>query len=268
MKSRTASDVRQHPHFDHLFKVGVLHTRSEDKSLSKATRAEALQELDRYWDEGLIIQKFKEDKMATKGGRKPMTKSGFCAHPSNEDSHLKCKDTKCSCDCHQYEQVFGGQGIIFAVIDDREKMREGRVTTIDVITEAIESALDAGHEDSESIARFLVTSAFGHVRDRRVRFNSVLKAGDVVGAQITRKLYNAYNDLALLADQEDDPKVKASLKDEAHGFAAAVQIVISPFSSEDKKDPRLVDWDEVDRMTDAFEKEQRFVRRERKGNPQ
>ncbi|QBZ72912.1 hypothetical protein SEA_PRINCEPHERGUS_44 [Microbacterium phage PrincePhergus] len=270
MKSRTGSDVRQHPHFDHLFKVGVLHGRSEDKTLSKATRREALQELDRYFDEGLIIQKHKEVKMAErKSGHKPMTKSGFCAHPSsNRDSHKSCKDLKCTCECHEYEQVFGGQGIIFAVIDDRESMREGRVTTVDVITEAIEAALDAGHETSEEIARYLVTSAFSHVRDRRVRFNSVLKAGDVVGAQITRKLYNAYNDLALLADQEDDPKVKASLKDEAHGFAAAVQVVISPFSSEDPKDPRLVNWAEVDRMTEAFEKEQRYVRRERKGNPQ
>ena len=45
-------------------------------------------------------------------------------------------------------------------------------------------------------------------------------------------------------------------------------MVLSPFSGEDAKDPRLVNWDEVDRMTEVFEKEQRLVRRERKGNPQ
>jgi hypothetical protein len=204
----------------------------------KATRAEAQAELDRYWDEGLSRQKGK--KVAKKRTR------------SQEPEPI----------------TFSGQGIIFAVIDDREGMRAGRVTTIDVITEAIEAALDAGHETSEEIARYLTTSAFQHIPDKRVRFNSVLKAGDVVGAQITRKLYNSYNDLAKLADEEEDPKVKAEIKNEARGFAEAIQVVLSPFSSEDPKDPRLVDWDEVDRMTEAFEKEQRLVRRERKGNPQ
>lgn len=262
-KTRASANHLAHPHLDHLFKLGVLVSRSNDRRLSRATRTEAAAELRRYADEGLIIQQSKERSVVKK-----MTMSGFCAHPSNEGSHLKCKDLKCTCECHQEEKVFSGQGIIFAVIDDRERMGTGRVTTVDVITEAIEAALDAGHEDSESIARYITTSAFQHVRDRRVRFNSVLKASDVVGAQITRKLHNAYNELAKLAEEEDDPKVKADLKNEAHGFAAAIQVVISPFSSEDKKDPRLVDWDEVDRMTDNFEKEQRLVRRERKGNPQ
>ena len=64
------------------------------------------------------------------------------------------------------------------------------------------------------------------------------------------------------------PEVVEQLLAEARGFAEAIQVVLSPFSSEDPKDPRLVDWDEVDRMTEAFEKEQRLVRRERKGNPQ
>ncbi|UVG33826.1 hypothetical protein SEA_HERCULESXL_42 [Microbacterium phage HerculesXL] len=255
----TRPSAEAHPHLGHLHTIGVLTSRTK----RKATRAEAQAELDRYWDEGLSRQKGKK---VTRN--KPMTKSGFCAHPSNDDSHKKCRQEGCTCECHEYEQVFSGQGIIFAVIDDRENMRAGRVTTIDVITEAIEAALDAGHETSEEIARYITTSAFQHVRDRRVRFNSVLKAGDVVGAQITRKLYNSYNDLAKLADEEEDPKVKAEIKNEARGFAEAIQVVLSPFSSEDPKDPRLVDWDEVDRMTEAFEKEQRLVRRERKGNPQ
>ena len=169
---------------------------------------------------------------------------------------------------HSTPKVFSGRGVIFAVIDDRERMGPGKVTTGDVIADSIEAALDAGQETSEEIARYITTSAFQHVKDRRVRFNSVLKASDAVGAQLTRKLYNAYNDLAQLADEEDDPKVKAELRLEARGFAAAIQVVISPFSSEDPSDPRLVNWDEVDRMTDNFEKEQRAVRRERKGNPQ
>ncbi|UVG34611.1 hypothetical protein SEA_CHEETO1_46 [Microbacterium phage Cheeto1] len=221
--------------------MGVLVSRAADKRLSKATRKEARQELDRYWDEGLALQKF--------GRSKPMGKKTR-AHSTPEPL------------------TYSGQGIIFAVIDDREAMREGRVTTIDVITEAIEHALDNGHETSEEIARYLTTSAFQHIADKRVRFNSVLKAGDVVGAQITRKLMNAYNELAQMAQDEDDPVQKKIIAAEATGFAEAIQVVISPFSSEDAKDPRLVNWDEVDRMTEAFEKEQRLVRRERKGNPQ
>lgn len=170
---------------------------------------------------------------------------------------------------HESEpETYAGQGIIFAVIDDREGMRTGKVTTIDVIADGIEAALDAGHETSDEIARYLTTSAFQHVTDKRVRFNSVLKAGDAVGALMLRKLYNAYNELCVLADEEDDPEKKRAIRDEATGFAEALTIVLSPFSSEDENDPRLVNWDEVDRMTAAFEKEQRLVRKERNGNPQ
>ncbi|QWS69711.1 hypothetical protein SEA_WILLIAMSTRONG_44 [Microbacterium phage WilliamStrong] len=224
-----------HPHTDHLFKIGVLDRRTR----SKATREEALTELARYRDEGLIIQKYGREKPVAKKTR-----------------------------AHSQPPVFTGQGILFAVIDDREGMRSGRVTTVDVVTEAIEAALDAGHETSEEIARYITTSAFQHVTDRRVRFNSVLKASDAVGAQITRKLHNAYNELEELADEEEDPRKKAEIKAEARGFAEALNVVISPFSCEYPGDPRLVNWDEVDRITDAFIKEQRFVRRDRKGNPQ
>lgn len=237
MKSSSASDLQQHPHLDHLFKLGVLAARAKNGDLPRPARLEAAHEILRYRNDGLALQK--EDSVAkTKKADKPE------------------------------EAVFSGQGIIFAVIDDREQMGTGKVTTIDVITEAIEAALDAGHETSEDIARFLTTSAFQHIPDKRVRFNSVLKAGDVVGAQITRKLYNAFNELAVLAEEEEDPRQKALIKAEATGFAEALNVVISPFSCEDEADPRQVNWDEVDRITEAFEKEQRFVRKERKGNPQ
>lgn len=164
--------------------------------------------------------------------------------------------------------TFSGQGILFAVIDDREKMGTGRVSTIDTIADGIEAALDAGHETSEEIARFLTTSAFQHEPDKRVRFNSILKAGDVVGAHLLQKLYNAYNELAVLAEEEEDTDKKKLLKAEAQGFAEAVTIVMSPFSCEYEPDPRLVNWDEVDRISEAFEKEQRLVRKERNGKLQ
>lgn len=232
------------PHLGHLHTIGVLVARSK----RKATRKEARQELDRYWDQGRGVQKHGRSNVMAKKTR---------AHSTPDP------------------RTFTGQGIIFAVIDDSEVMggsagteRKGRVTTIDIIANAIEKALDAGHETSDEIARYLTTSAFQHETDKRVRFNSVLKAGDVVGAQITRKLYNAYNELAQLAEEEEDPQQKKIILAEASGFAEALNVVISPFSCEDPTDPRMVDWDEVDRITTAFEKEQRLVRRERKGNPQ
>ena len=240
MTTGSASDYRQHPHLDHLFKIGVLCDRVSGKVYPKTVRREAARELLRYRDEGLARQAHKEEHMTKK------TRAHMEAEP----------------------KMFSGQGIIFAVIDDREKMRTGQVSTVSIIADAIEAALDAGYEDSESIARFLTTSAFQHITDKRVRFNSVLKAGDAVGAHMTRKLFNAYNDLAVLADEEEDPRKKAQIKAEATGFAEAIQVVISPFSCEDPDDFRLVNWEEVDRITAAFEKEQRFVIKERKGNPQ
>jgi hypothetical protein len=230
MTSSSASDL----HGDHLFKIGVLCTRAS-KHYPKATRTEAEAELLRYRDQGLIIQEYGKELTMSKATR-----------------------------AHEEPATFSGQGVLFAVIDDREEMGAGKVTTVSVIADAIEAALDAGHEDSESIARYITTSAFQHVTDKRVRFNSVLKAGDVVGALITQKLHNAYNELAKMVDEEDDPRKKAEIRSEATGFAEALNVVISPFSCEDADDPRLVNWDEVDRITAAFEKEQRFVIRERK----
>lgn len=240
MSTTSSSEHLKLPGFDHYVKIGELCRRAAQPS----TSAEATAELLRYRDEGLIIQRYeKGDRIMAKTKRK---------REATEPEPL----------------TYSGRGIIFAVIEDREQMPEGNSTTIDVITEAIEAALDDGQETSEQIARYMTTSAFQHVPDKRVRFNSVLKAGDVVGAQIVRKLMNAYNDLAQLADDEEDAKTKAELKDEARGFAEAIQVVMSPFSCEDPKDPRLVNWDEIDRITANFEKEQRYVRRERKGNPQ
>lgn len=243
MKTSTDSDVRKLPAFDHYFKLGELYHRAHSRSYPESVRDESDAEILRYRDEGLIIQKYGREKKVA-----PQKKVRGVATPE--------------------PTVFSGQGIIYAVVDDREAMRTGRVSTIDVIADAIESALDHGHEDSESIARYLTTSAFQHIPDKRVQFNSVLKAGDAVGAQMTRKLYNAYNELAKLADEEEDPKAKADLRSEARGFAEALNVVLSPFTCEDKSDPRLVDWDEIDRITDTFEKEQRIVRKERNGNPQ
>lgn len=233
-------------HADHLFQVGVMHARANDKRLPQAVREEAWAEVLRYRDAGLILLKY--------GKEKPMAKKS------------RAHETK--------RRTFSGQGIIFAVIDDHEKLigagaqHTGRVSTTEVIANAIEDALDHGHEDSEAIARYITTSAFQHEPDKRVRFNSVLKAGDAVGAMMMSKLHNAYNEMVVLAEEEEDPVKKKAALAEASGFAAALTIVMSPFSCEYEGDPRLVDWDVLDRLVPAYEKEQRQVRRERKGNPQ
>ena len=259
MKSSTGTaKAHAHPHLDHLFKVGVLQSRSADKRLPRAVRAEATRELRRYRDEGLIIQQLKEDKMS-------MTMSGHCQHPS-PGSHSRCTTATCTCDCHAEPKQFSGRGILFAVVDERADMRPGKVTTVDIITEAIEAALDAGKETSEEIARYLTTSAFQHIKDKRVRFNSVLKAGDTVGAQLLRKLYNSYDELMDTADKSRSPKDKAALIEEAKGFAEAIQIVLNPFSVEADEDATLVNWDEVDRLTAIFEKDRKHTREDRKKN--
>lgn len=255
---RSARPRHAHPHLDHLFNVGVAITRSQ-RPYPKATRKEALAELDRHWNEGLIIQKTpKEDKMAI---GKPMNKSGFCQHES-PGSHALCPNTrhKCDCECHKEQKAFSGRGILFAVVDDRESMRMGKTTTVDVIADAIEAALDDGKETSEDIARFLVTNAFQHIKDKRARFNSVLKAGDTVGAQLVRKLFNSYNELMDTAAKEKSAAAREQLEAEATGFAEAIQIILNPFSVEDDSDPTLVKWDEVDHLTELFEKEQRGIR--------
>lgn len=258
MPTSTSAKATSHPHLDHLFKVGVLSARGQ-KPYPRATRAEASAELDRYWDEGLTIQRYKESNMER------MTKSGFCQHES-PGSHAACTGNHCDCECHLEQKAFSGRGILFAVIDDREKMRMGKTTTIDVIADAIEAALDAGHETSEDIARYLTTSAFQHIADKRVRFNSVLKAGDTVGAQIVRKLYNSYNELAATAEGTRKGAQRTELEAEARGFAEAIQVIMSPFAVEDSEDPQLISWDEVDRLTAIFEKEQTLVREDRKKN--
>ena len=165
-------------------------------------------------------------------------------------------------------RVYAGRGILFVVADDREAMGIG-ATTIKVIADAIEDALDNGHEDSEAIARWLVTSNFNYEPSKRVRYNSLLRAGDAIGAQMTRKFYNAYNELAEAArDPELSASEKRIAKAEATGFAEAVSIVLSPFSCEDADDPRQVNWDMVDHITSLFEAEQTRVRKERQGKPQ
>lgn len=239
-------DPLHHPHLDHLFKVGVLYNLSTNPKMPGIVRAEAQHELDRYRAEGIELLTRRQEKEI-------MAKKKKVEEPQVKDEATR---------------MYSGRGVIFCVADDREAMGIG-ASTVDVIAGAIEDALDNGHEDSEAIARWITTSSFNYEPDKRVRFNSLLKAGDAIGAQITRKLYNTYNELAeAAADPDLSAAEKKIAKAEATGFAEAISIVLSPFSCEDPEDARLVNWEMVDHITTLFETEQRAVRRERKGNPQ
>lgn len=231
-------------HLDHLLQVGALHSLATNSRMPSAVREEAKQELHRYRQEGRRIQQERQ-----KG--RPM---GTKKNKKKTEEHAS--------------RVYAGRGVIFCVADDREAMTTGH-TTVKVIAGAIEDALDNGHETSEEIARWITTSSFNYEPDKRVRFNSVLRAGDAVGAQLTRKLYNAYNELAeAAADPDLSAAEKREAKAEATGFAEAISVVLSPFSCEDPENAHLVNWDMVDHVTELFETEQRAVRRVRKGNPQ
>lgn len=224
----------------------MLYKMATNPKMPKSVRDEAQDELSRYRREGLELQKQRQETR-----HMPKKKSKPEPEVDYEDPERR---------------VFSHRGVLFAVAEDRSEM-DGS-STIDVIADAIDDALENGHEDPESIARWLVTSSFAHEPDKRVRYNSLLRAGDSVGAQMTRKLNNAYTDLCELAASAETEADKKLAKVEASGFAAAVSIVLSPFSCEDPDDPRMVDWDTVDHVTSLYETEQRHVRQARKGNPQ
>ena len=223
---------------------------ANNAKLPASVRAEAQQEIDLYRAAGqqLLEQRQEGQTMATKKKKAPV-KTGEPA--PNVDS-----------------RVYAGRGVLFAVADDREAMGVGG-TTVSVITDAIEDALDNDCETSDEIAAWITTSSFTFEPSKRVRFNSLLRAGDAIGAQMTRKLHNAYSDLAeAAADPDLTAAEKRVAKAEATGFAEALSVVFSPFSCEDSDDPRLVDWEMIDHLTELFEVEQRAVRRERQGKPQ
>lgn len=231
-------------HLDHLLKVGVLYRLGHSVEVPKKFRKEALRDLAWYRAEGrkLLAQR-QEGTMAKKKTKDQEPEPGV-----------------------EPRRVYSRRGVLFAVVDDR--VEAGEMSTIEVLSDAIDDALEHGYEDPEAIARWVVTSSFVHEPDKRVRYNSLLRAGDAVGAQLTRKLYNAYNELAEMVAEAETAGDKAAAKAEATGFASAVSIITSPFSCEDGANPHLVDWDAVDHVTGLFEAEQRHVRRERKGRPQ
>lgn len=156
---------------------------------------------------------------------------------------------------------FSGRGVMFTVYDHSRDYFPGVRSTPAIIAKAIDEALDAGYDDPESIARYLVTTTFPHTTDRVAKFNSVLKAGDVVGANITTKLFNGYADLRKMARNAEDAGSQAYFEAEARGFAEAITIMLSPFSVEREDNRKEIDWDEVDHLTDLMEQQQEEARK-------
>ena len=156
---------------------------------------------------------------------------------------------------------FSGRGIMFTVYDHTRDFFPGIKSTISVVARAIEEAIDAGHDEPESLARYLTTTTFPQIKDRSVKFNSVLKAGDVVGANISAKLFNGYQDLRKMARNSDNEEERELLEVEARGFAEAMTIMFSPFAVESEDNKKEIDWDEVDHLTDLMEEQQEQARK-------
>lgn len=228
-------EIRRGVEFDHSLKIGVLYGLIADPRTPDAPRREYQDEINRYKDEGLALNEaWKEGVMA----KKPARDKG--------------------------PATFSGRGILFTVFDQSRDIFPGPISTIEIIARAIDEALDAGHEDSGSIARYLTTTTFPHIPDRTVRFNSVLKAGDVVGARLTTKMFNAYDDLRYSISRAETKKERELAEAEARGFAEAMALMYSPFSCEDPDDPRQVDWDMIDHLTDLQEHQWEEAKREEK----
>lgn len=158
--------------------------------------------------------------------------------------------------------VYSGMGVMFTVYDQNKDVFPKPPSTKAVIAKAIDEALDAGFETSDEIAEFLTTTTFPQVEDRVARFNSILKAGDVVGAQITVKLFNAYDDIINMAgENEQNEEDHALIMAEARGFAEAMTIMYSPFSVEDDNNPKYVDWEIVEHLADLMISQHEEARR-------
>lgn len=212
--------------YDHTLKIQFLWDVVNDYLADQDVIDEAFQEISRYKDQGMLLQELeKEGKLTTK-----------------KITGSKTKPT-----------TYSGKGILFTIFNKDRQFFPGPKSTVEIMARAIDEALDNGCEDSKDIARYLTTHSFQHVEDKTVRFNSVLKAGDAVGAKITSKLFNAYSDLKKMARTSETDEERDLAEAEAQGFLEAIAIVMSPFSCESPTNSREVDWEMVDHVASLYE---------------
>lgn len=145
---------------------------------------------------------------------------------------------------------FYRKGVLYAVIYNDEDKEYGLSST-DIVAESIDEALKNGLSSPKEIAHHLVTSSFKHVKNRAVQFNSLLKAGESVGANIPQKLGDAILEVArssLLSLYEGDKgafKIKGAI---AVGMIMSQCIVLNPFSFNKEDDSNRIDLNRVKKM--------------------
>lgn len=145
--------------------------------------------------------------------------------------------------------TYEGRGILFAVISNDEMT--GSKTTAKVLSEAIACGLEAGFDTPEKLSRFLLTTSFNHVSDKRVRYNLLFQAGDRLGARLIEKLHNSYSDLALKITKAEKKDKKLAQR-QALGFAQAMAIILNPIECENTTNPSFVVWQKVNQLAQEF----------------
>lgn len=140
--------------------------------------------------------------------------------------------------------VYGGRGIMFAVFDTIEDTVHGPHSAPRIVAQAIQQTGMLDEEQSLALARHLTTTTFPLLKGRTSRFNSIVKAGDVVGARLIPKLMGALRQLHThQASASAAERAVAAAR--AQGFAEAISIISNPFAVEAEEESNTVDWDVV-----------------------
>lgn len=145
--------------------------------------------------------------------------------------------------------VYAGRGVMFTVFDTNEDIVEGPHSAPGIIAQAIHETGLLDSDESLALARHLTTSTFPQVTDRTARFNSVLKAGDVVGARLIPKLMKGLELLYSLQANAGTMYTYQLFQARTAGFAEAVAILTHPFAVESEEGSIEIDWCAVQHYT-------------------
>lgn len=157
---------------------------------------------------------------------------------------------------------YGLRGALYSIVDNTRDNLAGVESAKQILTDAIDEALDEGCETSDQIAGYLLTSQYEHVTDPDLRFNAILRASEQVGGHMRHKLFNLYHDLYLDAHDdslsEDDQEVVFS-EGASYGFALALAVMLNPKTVEHPHDPLDVDVDVVQDMAELIESQHQKI---------
>ena len=79
---------------------------------------------------------------------------------------------------------YGLRGALYSIVDNTRDNLAGVESAKQILTDAIDEALDEGCETSDQIADYLLTSQYEHVTDPDLRFNAILRASEQVGGHM------------------------------------------------------------------------------------